>query len=264
MCLRRTFGGLSTGRYIGVPQREPPFLRFVRGLVIVPAFNEAGSVARVVEDVHRAVPDFDVLVIDDGSTDLTASLVPDSATVISLPFNLGIGSAMQTGYRFAAEHGYDVAVQVDGDGQHPASEISRLLDTLGDSDADLVIGSRFLDGTRYRQSAARAAGSRVLRWLLRLLTGRTYTDCTIGFRAANSRVIHAFGHWYPDDYPEPEVVLLLHRAGFRVAEAPVRMEQRAAGESSIPFWRGLYYVLKVVVALLLDTMRQPWPKGRVA
>ena len=247
-----------------MPEREPLSLRFVRGLVIVPAFNEAGSIARVVDDVRRAVPDFDVLVIDDGSTDSTASLVPESATVITMPFNLGIGSAMQTGYRFAAEHGYDVAIQVDGDGQHPASEITKLIDTLDNSDADLVIGSRFLDGSRYRQSAARAAGSGVLRLMLRLLTGRTFTDCTSGFRAANSKVIRAFSHWYPDDYPEPEVVLLLHRAGFRVAEAPVRMEQRTAGESSIPLCRGFYYVLKVAVALLLDTTRNPWPKGRLA
>lgn len=230
----------------------------------MPAFNEAGSIARVVDDVRRAVPDFDVLVIDDGSTDSTASLVPESATVITMPFNLGIGSAMQTGYRFAAEHGYDVAIQVDGDGQHPASEITKLLDTLENSDADLVIGSRFLEGNRYRQSAARAAGSGVLRLLLRLLTGRTFTDCTSGFRAANSKVIRAFGHWYPDDYPEPEVVLLLHRAGFRVTEAPVRMEQRTTGESSIPLCRGVYYVLKVAVALLLDTMRHPWPNRRMA
>lgn len=238
-------------------------LKFVRGVVIVPAFNEAGSIARVVEDVARAVPEFDIVVIDDGSTDATARIVPESATVISLPFNLGIGAAMQTGYRFAAEHGYDVAVQVDGDGQHPASEIGGLVETLAEGTADMVIGSRFLEAGGYRQSRARAAGSRVLRWLLRLLTGRTYTDCTSGFRVANRKVIRAFSHWYPDDYPEPEVVLLLHRSGFRVIEAPVRMQQRVAGRSSIPLARGVYYVLKVAVALLLDTMRQPWPEGKV-
>lgn len=240
-----------------------PALKFVRGIVIIPAFNEAGSIVRVVEDVKRAVPDFDVVVVDDGSTDATASIVPEWATVLSLPFNLGIGGAMQTGYRFAAEHGYDVAVQVDGDGQHPASEIVGLVETLHESDADMVIGSRFLESGRYRQSAARAAGSRVLRVLLRILTGRSYTDCTSGFRAANRRVIRAFSHWYPDDYPEPEVVLLLHRSGFRVAETSVRMHQRVSGRSSIPLGRGLYYVLKVSVALLLDTARQPWPQGKV-
>jgi len=240
-----------------------PALKFVRGVVIIPAYNEAGSIAGVVEDVKRAVPDFDVVVVDDGSTDATASVVPEWATVISLPFNLGIGAAMQTGYRFAAEHGYDVAVQVDGDGQHPASEIVGLVETLREGDADMVIGSRFLEAGRYRQTAARAVGSRLLLLLLRILTGRTYTDCTSGFRAANRRVIRVFSHWYPDDYPEPEVVLLLHRSGFRVAETSVRMHQRVNGRSSIPLGRGLYYVLKVAVALLLDTARQPWPEEKV-
>jgi len=240
-----------------------PALKFVRGVVIIPAFNEAGSIARVVQDVKRAVPDFDIVVIDDGSTDATASCVPDWATVISLPFNLGIGGAMQTGYRYAAEHGYDVAVQVDGDGQHPASEIVGLVDALHESDADMVIGSRFLERGRYRQSAARAAGSRFLRLQLRMLTGRTYTDCTSGFRAVNRRVIRAFSHWYPDDYPEPEVVLLLHRWGFRVTETSVKMHQRVSGRTSIPLGRGFYYVLKVAVALFLDTAREPWPQGKV-
>ncbi len=238
-------------------------MKFVRGVVIVPAFNEVGSIARVVESVLQVVPEFDVVVIDDGSTDATVSNVPESAIVISLPFNLGIGGAMQTGYRFAAEHGYDVAVQVDGDGQHPASEFIGLIETLQAGDADLVIGSRFLEAGQYRQSAARAAGSRVLRWLLWMLTGHTYTDCTSGFRAANRRVIRAFSHWYPDDYPEPEVVLLLHRSGFRVTETSVRMDQRVSGRSSISLGRGFYYVLKVTVALLLDTMRQPWPRALV-
>ena len=238
-------------------------LKFIRGVVIVPAFNEAESIASVVNDIARVLPEFDIVVIDDGSTDSTASRVPDAATVISLPFNLGIGAAMQTGYRFAAEHGYDVAVQVDGDGQHLASEIVALLEPLQDGDADLVIGSRFLEPGGYRQSVARAAGSRVLRWLLRALTGRTFTDCTSGFRAANRAVIRAFSHWYPDDYPEPEVVLLAHRAGFRVVETPVRMQPRVCGRTSIPLVRGLYYVVKVAVALLLDTSRQPWPRAKV-
>ncbi len=237
--------------------------KFARRLVIVPAFNEAASIAEVVADLRRAAPDFDVLVIDDGSTDATAACVPQAAGVISLPFNLGIGAAMQTGYRYAAENGYDVAVQVDGDGQHPATEIRKLLRRLEAGDADLVIGSRFLEPGEYQQSPARAAGSRILQYLLRLLAGERITDCTSGFRAANRNVIQAFAHWYPDDYPEPEVVLLLHRAGYRVAETPVRMRQRSNGETSITLVRGLYYVVKVAVALLLDTMREPWPREKV-
>jgi len=231
--------------------------------VIVPAYNEAGAIAGVVEAIGVAVPDFDIVVIDDGSTDGTAEHVPAPARVIRLPFNLGIGGAMQAGYRYAAERGYDVAVQVDGDGQHPATEIHQLLNMLEDDQADLVIGSRFMGHGAYRQSAGRAIGSRLLRTILQLLTGLRVTDCTSGFRAANRPVIRAFANWYPDDYPEPEVVLLLHRAGFRVAETPVRMNHRTTGRTSIPFVRGLYYVAKVTMALALDTMRRPWPREKV-
>ena len=135
-------------------------LKLVRGLVIVPAFNESASIARVVADLRRHAPGFDVVVIDDGSTDLTVAHVPEGATVVSLPFNLGIGGAMQTGYRYAADHGYELAVQVDGDGQHPADQIPLLLARLEDDEADFVIGSRFLEPGSYRQSAARAAGGR--------------------------------------------------------------------------------------------------------
>ncbi len=237
-----------------------PTLRFLRGLVIVPAYNEAASIAGVVEDLRRDVPEFDLVVVDDGSTDGTASRVPAGVPVLKLPFNLGIGGAMQTGYRYAAAGNYDVAVQVDGDGQHPASEIRPLLERLAEGDADLVVGSRFLEPRGYRQSAARAAGAMILRGLLRLLTGLKITDCTSGFRAANRAVIRVFARDYPDDYPEPEVLILLRRAGYRVAETPVRMSPRAGGETSITLLRGVYYVVKVGAALLLATIRQPWPR----
>ncbi len=125
------------------------------------------------------------------------------------------------------------------------------------------MGQHLVDQLSRVDGRARSAGSRILRWLLRALTGSTFTDCTSGFRAANRRVIRAFGHWYPDDYPEPEVVLLLHRAGFRVAETPVEMNHRASGETSITLVRGLYYVIKVAVALIVDTMRHPWPRDKV-
>ncbi len=230
-----------------------------RRLVIVPAYNEVDTIGRVVEQVRQLLPDYDVVVVDDGSTDGTAAAVPRGAIVLSLPFNLGIGGAMQTGYRYAAMHGYDVAVQVDGDGQHPVDAVPRLVEPIEAGEADLVVGSRFLPGGSYDQSASRMFGIRVLRALLRLLTGRRFTDCTSGFRAANRRVIHAFAHWYPDDYPEPEVILLLHRAGLRVVEVPVAMNARAGGRTSIPFWRGVFYIFKVSLALLLNTIRQPWP-----
>ena len=235
----------------------------LRGLVIVPAFNERQSVGRLVTRLHRAIPSFDVLVIDDGSTDDTLRQVPPQTAVVSLPFNLGIGGAMQTGYRYAALHGYDVAVQVDGDGQHRPGEVWRLVERLLEGDADMVVGSRFLGPARYKQSLTRRVGIHILDGMIRLLSGFPITDCTSGFRVANRRVIRAFAHWYPDDYPEPEVILLLHRAGFRITELGVRMRQRRAGMTSIPLTRGLFYVLKVSLALVLDMARDPWPSGKV-
>ncbi|HSU68613.1 MAG TPA: glycosyltransferase family 2 protein [Tepidisphaeraceae bacterium] len=234
-----------------------------RNLVIVPVFNESGSIRKVIMRLKRALPTFDLLVIDDGSTDDTVRQVPMGVPVVSLPFNLGIGGAMQTGYRYAALHGYDVAVQVDGDGQHRPGEVRRLVERLQEGDLDLVVGSRFLAETHYRQSFVRKFGSLVLRRIIRRLVGMDVTDCTSGFRAANRKVILAFAHWYPEDYPEPEVILLLRRAGFRIGELGVRMRHRRTGRSSISLLGGLFYVLKVTVCLLLDLVRDPWPTGKV-
>jgi glycosyltransferase involved in cell wall biosynthesis len=233
-------------------------------LAIVPAFNESASIAEVCRQLHRALPQFDVVVIDDGSIDDTASHVPETARVVTLPFNTGIGAAMQTGYRFAALGGYDVAVQVDGDGQHRPSEVVRLVQHLLNENLDLVVGSRFLERPSYRQTFVRKFGSWVLRKMLWLLSGGVdMTDCTSGFRAANRRTIEAFAHWYPEDYPEPEVILLLHRAGFRIGELSVKMRRRQGGSSSINVLSGMFYVMKVAVCLMLDTIRKPWPAGRM-
>lgn len=230
-----------------------------RCLVIVPVFNERASVGRITRRLRKSLPDYDVVVIDDGSTDDTLRQIPAGVTVVSLPFNLGIGGAMQTGYRYAALHGYDVAVQVDGDGQHRPSEVRRLVEYVLKGDVDLAVGSRFLERTHYRQSFIRRIGAFFLAQLIRLLTGLTTTDCTSGFRAANRRVIRAFAHWYPEDYPEPEVILLLNRAGYSIGEFSVKMRHRRAGRSSIGLFSGLFYVMKVTACLLLDMMRAPWP-----
>jgi glycosyltransferase involved in cell wall biosynthesis len=234
-----------------------------RCLAIVPVFNEAASIRKVILRLRKALPEYDVLVVDDGSTDETVRQVPAGIPVVSLPFNLGIGGAMQTGYRYAALHGYDIAIQVDGDGQHRPSEVRRLVEHLLEDKVDLVVGSRFLSETRYKQSLVRKFGSLVLRGIIRVLVGMDLTDCTSGFRAANRNVILAFAHWYPEDYPEPEVVLLLRRAGFRIGELGVKMRHRRTGRSSISLWCGLFYVLKVTVCLLLDLVRDPWPSGKV-
>ncbi|QOV92131.1 glycosyltransferase family 2 protein [Humisphaera borealis] len=234
-----------------------------RCLLLIPAFNEGASVRRLVLRLRRALPTCDILVIDDGSTDDTVRQVPEGTAVVTLPFNLGIGGAMQAGYRYAALHGYDIAVQVDGDGQHRPREVGRLIDELSKSGSDFVVGSRYLGKVHYRQTASRALGAWFLRGVIRTFTGLPITDCTSGFRAANRRVIRAFAHWYPEDYPEPEVILLLHRSGYRISELGVQMRHRKTGQSSIRLFDGLYYVIKVTVCLVLDLVRQPWPRGKL-
>ncbi len=235
-----------------------------RFLVIVPAFNERASIGELVRHLRRRLPEFDVLVIDDGSTDGTKHCIADNAYVVTLPFNLGIGGAMQTGYRYAHIHGYELAVQVDGDGQHPPREVRKLVNHLNQSGADMVIGSRFVAGGRYRQSPLRWIGIAFLSRMIGILAGRRIYDCTSGFRVANRRIINAFAHWYPDDYPEPEVVLLLQRGGFRLEEVSVTMRQRRGGRTSIGLFAGVFYVIKVATCLMLDMVRNPWPAEQEA
>lgn len=245
----------------------PEKQRHLKLLAIVPALNEQDMVGRVVRDIGRHAPDFDVVVVDDGSVDNTVAVAESvGAVVIRHPFNLGIGGAMQSGYKFAMRNGYDVAVQVDGDGQHRPSEVQRMIDHIAQGKAELVVGSRFLRATAYttyRQTLIRRAGAFMLRGSIKLLTGLTITDCTSGFRAANRRVIRAFAHWYPEDYPEPEVILLLHRAGYRIGELHVKMRQRRSGQSSIGVLAGMFYVMKVTACLMLDTVRAPWPHEKI-
>jgi glycosyltransferase involved in cell wall biosynthesis len=245
------------------PPATTPIARDLKCLILIPAFNESQSVGKLVRRLSRLLPGFDILVIDDGSTDDTVRQVPHNTTVVSLPFNLGIGGAMQTGYRFAALNNYDIAIQVDGDGQHRPSEVRKLVDALQTTGADLIVGSRFLVQKTFVQSVTRMTGIRVLSTWIRILCGLKITDCTSGFRAVNRRVILAYAHWYPEDYPEPEVVLLLHRSKFRVIEIPARMRRRMYGKSSISLARGLFYVLKVSICLLLDMVREPWPSGKI-
>lgn len=228
-----------------------------RCIAIVPAYNEAATIADVVQDITEHLPLVDVVVVDDGSTDGTADYVPEPAYVLRLPVNLGIGGAMQTGYRFAYEQGYDLALQIDGDGQHPAAEALRLIDAVMEG-ADLAIGSRFLEPGEYEQQQSRMTGIRILRAMIRLLSGMDLADPTSGYRAVGRDLMRAFAHWYPDDYPEPEVAMLAKRAGYRVEERPVQMRQRQGGVTSISLRRGLFYVLKVSVAMLLNLIRDPW------
>ncbi len=220
--------------------------------VIVPAFNEAASVAGVVSDIRTAIPACRVVVVDDGSTDETALRAASAgAAVLSLPVNLGIGGAVQAGYRYALRSGCLVAVQVDGDGQHDPDEIARLLEPVLDGSADLVVGSRWLGRGDYAAPSNRRVGMRILARIVSWRTGQHFTDTTSGFRAAGPSVLALFAHEYPADFPEVETLILAAKRHLRICEVPVRMHARAHGRSSIAGLRSLYYMLRVLLVLLL-------------
>jgi glycosyltransferase involved in cell wall biosynthesis len=226
-------------------------------LVIIPAFNEAGAIAKTVREVFASGVALDVLVVDDGSLDDTALRArQEGALVVRLPFNLGIGGAVQTGYRYAKAHGYDVAVQVDGDGQHDPKYLSAVISPVVGGSADMVIGSRFMEGSHgFRSSAARRLGIGFFSFLIRLLTGVVVTDPTSGFRACGRRLIDVFAGFYPQDYPEPEAIVVAQRLGYKVREVPVAMRARETGVSSISFLKPVYYMIKVSGAILLHTLK---------
>ncbi|MGF1506505.1 MAG: glycosyltransferase family 2 protein [Anaerolineae bacterium] len=225
-------------------------------LIIVPAYNEEESLPRVISAVRQSVPHAEIAVINDGSTAATARVAAEcSVVVLNQPYNLGIGSTMQTGYMYAMQQGFSVAVQVDGDGQHNAEEIPVLLEALTEPDVDVVIGSRFMHEDGYRPPAMRRLGIVILSGILSLATGQRITDPTSGFRAVNKRTIAFYAQDYPFDYPEPEAIILLHRAGLRIREVPVRMSERLGGQSSITPMRSAYYMIKVVLAILINLLR---------
>jgi glycosyltransferase involved in cell wall biosynthesis len=225
---------------------------------IVPAYDEEGAIGDVVAGVRALGPRFDVVVVDDGSADGTAAAAAAAgATVIRLPYNLGIGAAVQTGFRFALERGYELAVRLDGDGQHDPVELPRLLGPLEAGEADIVTGSRFTDGNdAYRPPLGRRLGIVFFARLVSLLTRQRVTDTTSGFQALNRRAIALFAEDYPSDYPEVEATLLVLKHRLRLREVPVRMREREHGTSSITFVRSVYYMLKVTLALLVAMFRR--------
>jgi glycosyltransferase involved in cell wall biosynthesis len=229
-------------------------------LVIVPAFNEEGNIGQVVDDILGTGLQLDVVVIDDGSHDRTSEIArAHGARVISLPFNLGIGGAVQTGLKFAHRHGYEVAIQIDGDGQHVPAEIPRLLAPLQRREADVTIGSRYLGSRHYRTPFMRRLGMMIFSAVNSVLIGQRITDNTSGFRAFNRGAIEFLSNHYPSDYPEPETVVMLGRNGFRLQELAVEMRPRTNGESSIGSWRAAYYMIKVLLAIIIDVFKT-YPK----
>ena len=233
-----------------------------RNLAVVPAFNESRSIAAVVQEVRRELPDWDALVIDDGSRDDTAAAAEAAgALVVRAPYNLGIGGAVQTGFIWAREGGYEQMVQIDGDGQHEPDEVASLEAAMAESGVDMVCGSRFLDeDNHYPAPISRRTGIHIFAFLLSLFLRQRITDPTSGFRLYNRRAIELFASDYPHDYPEVEVVLMLHQHRLKMKEVPVQMQVRSSGTSSISSGKSAYYMIKVLLALFVGLLRAREPE----
>lgn len=226
-----------------------------RVLIIIPAYNEAENIVQVVEHMKEEAPWCDYLIVNDGSTDDTLSICRDvHFNYLDLPINMGIGGAVQAGYVYARKNGYDIAVQMDGDGQHDVAYLEKLLEPIRKNEADVVIGSRFLEKEGFQSSVSRRAGINILSFLILLTTGKRIKDVTSGYRAVNRRFIEIYSRDYPMDYPEPEAIVsaIMHLG--RVCEVPVQMRAREGGTSSITFKRSLYYMIKVTLAILICRM----------
>jgi glycosyltransferase involved in cell wall biosynthesis len=229
-----------------------------RILIIVPAYNEAENIREVILKLHEENEGWDVLVINDASTDRTSDIarMTGYAEVIDLPINLGIGGCVQTGFRYAVKKGYDYALQFDGDGQHNACEIKKLLGIVMAKEADIAIGSRFSQKNEgFKSSWFRRLGIRIFEWFSYLLIRQRITDHTSGFRAYNRKAFHFLADYYPSDYPEPEVIILLGKNGFKIRETFTQMYERKGGVSSISLTRGPYYMIKVMLAMFMSSIR---------
>ena len=226
-------------------------------IAIVPALNEEETVGRVIDEIRAFDSGFDIVVVDDGSVDRTAGVAADrGAHVLRLPFNLGIGGAVQTGYRFAFEHGYDIAVQIDGDGQHDPSQLPKILEPVLAGEADLCVGSRFTGDGAYRSSFARRVGIKIFAGVVSAVVRQKVTDTTSGFRAVNRRGIALFAADYPHDYPEVEATVMCVKHKLRLKEVPVAMRERGGGASSITAVRSVYYMTKVLLAIFVGMFRR--------
>ena len=229
----------------------------MKKLIIIPAYNEQESIKKTVEDIMEKAPHFDYILINDCSTDKTKEICEtEEFNVIHLPVNLGIGGAVQTGYLYAARNGYDIAVQVDGDGQHDPQFLSKMADYMEAEHADMVIGSRFIDKEGFQSSGARRVGIKYFTMLIKLLTGTKITDPTSGLRMVNREIIEFFAEEYPKDYPEPESVVAILRRKKKVLEIPVIMRERSGGVSSISMKKSVYYMIKVSLAILIERIRK--------
>ncbi|HEP1492290.1 TPA: glycosyltransferase family 2 protein [Streptococcus pyogenes] len=228
----------------------------MKKLIIIPAYNESSNIVNTIRTIESDASDFDYIIIDDCSTDNTLAICQKQGfNVISLPINLGIGGAVQTGYRYAQRCGYDVAVQVDGDGQHNPCYLEKMVEVLVQSSVNMVIGSRFITKEGFQSSFARRIGIKYFTWLIALLTGKKITDATSGLRLIDRSLIERFANHYPDDYPEPETVVDVLVSHFKVKEIPVVMNERQGGVSSISLTKSVYYMIKVTLAILVVRLK---------
>lgn len=226
-------------------------------LVIIPAYNEEASIINTVKSIQEKAEGFDYIVINDCSTDNTGQICEENKfNVIHLPQNLGIGGAVQTGYLYGYRNEYDVAVQVDGDGQHDPAFLTRMAEYMEDNQADMVIGSRFIEKKGFQSSGMRRLGIRYFTGLIKLLTGEKVTDPTSGLRMVNRDVMKFFSENYPNDYPEPESVVAILKRRKKVEEIPVIMRERTGGVSSISPKKSIYYMIKVTMAILIECIRK--------
>ena len=229
----------------------------MKRLVIIPAYNECGSILKAVEDIREHAPGFDYVVINDCSTDGTPDVCREyGLNYVDLSVNLGIGGAVQMGYIYACQQGYDLAVQFDGDGQHDAAYLEQMAQVLVETGSNMVIGSRFIEREGFQSSGLRRVGIRYFSMLIRLLTGVRVTDPTSGMRMVDREVMRIYAASYPKDYPEPESVMAILRMKKKVTEIPVVMRQREEGTSSIGGVRSVYYMIKVTLAVLMERLRR--------
>jgi len=228
-----------------------------RILVIIPVHNEGNSIARVISEVRATVPECDILVVDDASGDGSQKIARQlGAMVVALPINLGIGGAIQTGFKVAKQKGYEIVIQVDGDGQHDPSYIQQLVEPLVAGTSDISIGSRHLYNGGCESSLTRRAGMRFFSWLTSRLTSSSVTDCSSGFRVLNKRAYVLFSDNYPVDFPDAEALIAAHRAGLRICEIPTRFRERDQGRSSLSTWRLFYYPIKETFSILVMMTRR--------
>jgi glycosyltransferase involved in cell wall biosynthesis len=239
----------------------------IRIAAIIPAYNEEKAIAAVVNDINNIAKEqklsIDVIVVNDCSGDTTSGVISKlNCIALNLPINLGIGGAVQTGFKYAFENDYDYAIQVDGDGQHPASEIPIIFQRAIEENADVAIGSRFISKDGFQSSAIRRFGINYFKWLNKILVGVTVHDSTSGFRMISKKVITLVSEYYPDEYPEPEAVILYSLNNFKIIEVPVSMKERQGGVSSIGAFSSIYYMFKVTLAIVYTFIRIRFRKDR--